>query len=153
MSNDRIERAFPGLQCTHYRVTSPQDRRYNCIAWAASDPAHWWWPVREPRYAWPLDAPAEETLSAFTIAFESLGYRRCETAEHEVGFEKVAVYANANGTPTHAARQLRSGRWTSKLGPHVDIEHEIGALEGDEYGKVGLIMKRPTEPTSKNKDP
>ena len=46
------------------------------------------------------------------------------------------------GIPTHAARQLRSGRWTSKLGQAEDIEHELRALEGAIHGAVVLILKR-----------
>jgi len=32
-----LEQLFPGLQITPYLVTSPRDRKYNCIAWAAGD--------------------------------------------------------------------------------------------------------------------
>ena len=45
--------------------------------------------------------------------------------------------------PKHAARQLPSGRWTSKLGFLEDIEHALHDLEGTEYGAVVLVMKRP----------
>jgi hypothetical protein len=61
----------------------------------------------------------------------------------EPGSEKIAVFANAKGVPTHAARQLASGFWTSKLGVSEDIEHRLRDLEGDIYGTVALIMKRP----------
>jgi hypothetical protein len=61
----------------------------------------------------------------------------------EPGFEKVALFADAAGKPTHAARQLPSGAWTSKLGIAVDIEHELHALEGEFYGEVVLILRRP----------
>jgi hypothetical protein len=39
-----LEDVFPGLQGTAYRVTSPADRGYNCIAWAAGVTDDWWWP-------------------------------------------------------------------------------------------------------------
>ena len=32
-----IDQFFPGLVRTGYRVTSPPDNLYNCIAWAAGD--------------------------------------------------------------------------------------------------------------------
>jgi hypothetical protein len=57
--------------------------------------------------------------------------------------EKVALFADPAGIPTHAARQLASGQWTSKLGQAEDIEHELRALEGEIYGVVALILKRP----------
>jgi hypothetical protein len=43
----------------------------------------------------------------------------------------------------HAARQLPSGRWTSKIGVLEDIEHSLRDLEGDEYGTATVLMKRP----------
>jgi hypothetical protein len=52
------------------------------------------------------------------------------------------LFANAQGVPKHAARQLLTGRWTSKLGKMEDIEHGLRDLEGTVYGTVVLIMKR-----------
>ncbi|TAF36353.1 MAG: hypothetical protein EAZ69_10585 [Oscillatoriales cyanobacterium] len=49
---------------------------------------------------------------------------------------------DSNGIPTHAARQLANGKWTSKLGWLEDIEHELDGLTGDRYGVVGQILKR-----------
>jgi hypothetical protein len=50
---------------------------------------------------------------------------------------------DAQGSPTHAARQLDNGRWTSKLGELEDIEHSLRDLEGAAYGTVVQVMKRP----------
>jgi len=85
----------------------------------------------------------DETLAALQAAFTSLRYAVCASEELEAGFEKVALFADANGFPTHAARQLKSGRWTSKLGELEDIEHALRDLEGVEYGSVVLVMQRP----------
>lgn len=66
----------------------------------------------------------------------------------EAGIEKIAIYVDANGVPTHAARQLADGTWTSKLGEWEDIQHKtLEAMEdsrglGLGYGKVKLILKR-----------
>jgi hypothetical protein len=65
----------------------------------------------------------------------------CAGADAEPGFDKVAIYT-LGGVPTHAARQLPSGRWTSKLGLRQDIEHELHNLDGDEYGQAELFMRR-----------
>jgi hypothetical protein len=62
--------------------------------------------------------------------------------EAEPGFEKVALFADASGMPQHAARQLATGRWTSKLGRMEDIEHALRDLEGGIYGSVVLLLKR-----------
>jgi hypothetical protein len=53
------------------------------------------------------------------------------------------LYADDQAAPKHAARQLASGRWTSKIGVLEDIEHDLRDLEGDEYGKVVVVIKRP----------
>jgi hypothetical protein len=63
----------------------------------------------------------------------------------EVGFEKIALYATPDGEPTHAARQLLNGKWTSKLGRWQDIEHELDGLVGELYGTVRRILKRTIE--------
>jgi hypothetical protein len=71
------------------------------------------------------------------------GYAPCETDEPEAAVEKVALYVGADGRVLHAARQLPDGAWTSKLGEAWDISHELRGLEGDNYGRVARILKRP----------
>jgi hypothetical protein len=138
-----IEALFPGLAKSPFRVTSPAARDYNCIAWAAGDTTRWWWPdPGNPATFWPAGSALEETLDAFVAAFATRGYSLCAGEEHEPGFEKVALFASA-AVPTHAARQLASGRWTSKLGLREDIEHDLHALSGGVYGTVELLLKRP----------
>lgn len=147
--SERLERLFPGLSGTAYRVTSPASDVYNCIAWATGHIATWWWPVGEiKRIFWPAGVVREETLPAFRAAFATLGYLASENERWEAGFEKIALFADARAVPTHAARQLPTGLWTSKLGLAEDIEHELRALEGEIYGTVVLVMKRPSEPAT-----
>lgn len=137
--------AFPGLAVSPFRVTSPADTLYNCIAWAAGQPAQWWWPTSLPGKAvWPPGVPRVRTLDAFRAAFATIGYIDAADESLEAGHEKVAIFADAAGLPTHAARQLPTGRWTSKLGTAEDIEHDLRALEGHVYGTVVLILKRAT---------
>ena len=133
---------FPGLRTTPFRVTSPAAHKYNCIAWAANDASDWWWPEGKDA-VWPDSATREKTLSAFTAAFLTIGYLVAGDESLEPGFEKIALFADSAGVPTHAARQFPSGAWTSKLGYAEDIEHELHALEGDNYGVVSLILRRP----------
>ncbi len=85
----------------------------------------------------------ETNLAAFVAAFSTLGYEPCADGALEDGFEKVAIYESPQGVE-HASRQLRTGRWTSKLGNREDIEHESPTeLEGDLYGEVKQYMRRP----------
>src|SRR5436309_2725662 len=117
LMSERLEAAFPGLRTRPYKITSPADPGYNCIAWAAGSTSEWWWPLeRDRRTFWPAGASREASLSAFVAAFAELGYAGGSDESFELGFEKVALFADAEGVPTHAARQLQTGRWSSKLG-------------------------------------
>lgn len=74
--------------------------------------------------------------------FQHFEYRICKNADLEVNYEKVALYAKHN-QPKHAARQLEDGRWTSKIGSNVDIEHaSLRAVEGPLYGTAAMYLKR-----------
>lgn len=85
-------------------------------------------------------------MVAFVDAFAILGYEPCASGDPERGFEKVALFADGTGTPTHAARLLPNGSWTSKLGPHEDISHTLYGLEGSSYGDVVHFLKRALPP-------
>lgn len=134
-------RVFPGLSIEDFRITSPADVTYNCIAWAAGEAGRPWWPMSPQHSFWPEAAPHRIALDAFVRVFRSLGYVEAATAEQEADTEKVAIYA-IEGRPTHAARQLPSGMWTSKLGSSFDIEHRLPGIEGKLYGSVVIVMKR-----------
>ena len=141
---ERIDAAFPGLRNSPFRVTSPPNRDYNCIAWGAGDTARWWWPDPDDFDDvpfWPPSVPRDETVAAFVAAFATLGYAPGSDETHEPGFEKIALFARGD-VPTHAARQLPNGRWTSKPGLREDIEHDLHALSGAAYGIVALVLKR-----------
>ena len=64
---ERIEQAFPRLRGAPYQVTSPEDDRYNCIAWAAGDPKHWWWPDEPDQ---PVYRPGSARPCRFLVASE-----------------------------------------------------------------------------------
>jgi hypothetical protein len=140
-----LEESFPRLGTGGYRITSPKDKKYNCIAYAAGDTERWWWPLPTDldEVFWPTGAPRAETLSAFRDAFASLGYAECVWADLEPGFEKIALFTNEQAVPLHAARQRPDASWTSKLGELEDIDHSLGDLEGEAYGAIALVLKRP----------
>jgi hypothetical protein len=142
-----IPSLFPRLRSSGYKITSPATIGYNCIAWAADHSESWWWPDLFHQYYWPPGIPRNESIDAFVALFESFGYEVCEKADHEKGFEKVAIYVGSNAKVTHAARQLDSGVWTSKLGSLEDIEHVFDGVSGSRYGSVAVIMRRPKKPT------
>lgn len=135
---------FPRLTRRNHRITSSCDPDYNCIAWAANCNADWWWPRTGPsaRSYWPPGARHEVSLRAFVQAFQLLGYVKCVDGSLEPGYQKVAIFI-ANNKPTHAARQLPSGKWTSKLGRLEDIEHtSVEDVNGPLYGVPAQFMKK-----------
>lgn len=137
--------AFPGLVGTGADKTSEATPAYNCIAWAADDDSNWW-QAEDPfnQYYWPAGVPREAGLDALLIAFAQLGYAPCDSEDWEPGFEKVAIYGALNGQPSHMARQLPDGGWTSKLGESVDIRHDDAwNLEGAVYGTRLRVLRRP----------
>jgi hypothetical protein len=134
---------FPGLAYSYFKVTSPEEPRYNCIAFAAGDDKEWWWP--DIYSYWPPNVPREETIGSFIEAFTTLGYTSCQDGNYENGFIKIAIFVDDNGVPTHAALQLSKGNWISKCGELEDIEHDLNALCGPSlaYGTVEHYMKKP----------
>lgn len=138
-----LDKLFPNLSKSGYSITSPSTPEYNCIAWSAGDTSAWWWPDPQNLYYWPPGIPRSETLQAFIKVYEILGFTICDNSTYKEGFEKIAIYADVNGKPTHAARQSSSMNWTSKLGGLEDIEHTTLDSLSSYYGSVVAILKRP----------
>ncbi len=146
---------FENLKDGEFEKTSDSTPKYNCIAYAAEETHRNWWPVHHTMASndvyWPDDVPRVRSLKNFILAFETLGYKPCDSADFEEGFEKVAIYvadkpsADAlKGAPLHMARQLDTGDWTSKLGGFIDISHKtLEGVTGKKYGVVKQILKRP----------
>lgn len=143
---DLLEKVFPRLAATGWQKSSDADTTYNCIAHAAGHQDAWWQPgplTGGQRYFWPDGVPEDSRFRSYVQVFQQLGYSPCTDGALEAGFEKVVIFADDLGQGTHAARQLPNGRWTSKLGKHIDIEHAIDGLDGAPYGKPVQFLKRP----------
>lgn len=139
---DYLELKWRNLSNTNYQIISPQIQEYNCFAWAAGENERHWGAIPDDYYYFPENVPREETLSAYIQAYQTIGYQPCDSEQLETNYEKIAIYVDKNNIPTHAARQVSNGKWTSKLGWLEDIEHELEGLEGDFYGNVTQILKR-----------
>lgn len=155
-ARQELQQMVPELSRGEWKITSPFDTRYQCIAWAACRTDRFWWPWDSPMCYWPPGFPkytvgTPVSAQYFADVFEKrFGYRQCQTPAFEFGYQKVAIYANALGA-THMARQHLWGKgWLSKLGVWEDVVHSepthvcgsIDPLAG-EYGVVALYMKRP----------
>jgi len=129
---------FPNITSQNYKQTSPKAYDYNCIAWAYGRNDVWF----QPGLFWPI-SQRDCTVPTYMKLFESIGYVRCDDALFESGFLKIALYIKGENT-THAARQLSTGKWTSKLGGDIDIEHDTPeVLNGPLYGEASIFMKKP----------
>jgi len=145
---------FPRLAHSSWKIKSPWDDRYKCIAYAAGRTDVIWWPVDGvPGVYWPPSAPLEDSVDAFVKAFATIGYMPCQSRKFEFGYQKVAIYAASNNQALHMARQHFWGRgWLSKCGQLEDILHsELESIEGDpsplatsmgSYGVVNTVLKR-----------
>lgn len=138
---------LPNLSDANCAITSPASRAYNCLAWAATNAVLWWWPDPTYMYFWPPNVPREVTVDAFIRAYEAVGFSVCGDGELEEDFEKIALYAKrmpwGDVEPTHAARQLPDGTWTSKLGPCEDVGHRtVADVNGPAYGAPVQFLKR-----------
>ncbi len=146
---DEYLEIFPKLkEDDKFDITSKQDYKYNCIAWAALYTDRWLWPpgrhvLDGVNFFWPAEIDSDDKIETFVKLFEKLGYSLCEDATNEKNFRKIALYVDDKNRCTHASRQKRNGIWTSKLGKEHDIEHGTPySIEGEAYGKVCYIMKK-----------
>lgn len=134
-------------------LESPPSPRYNCLAWAVGESRRSWFPHGDPdsgAWHWPLnDAPRGDGalgLDQVLRAFATASYASCADGSLVVGFEKIALYVDAEDCVLHAAWQREDGRWWSKLGDQHDVLHEdpeapVGAL----VCRIGQWMQRPRQ--------
>lgn len=141
--------SFPRLGDA-YEVLAPASPTYNCIAWAIGERDRWVWPVRPGLTI---------TFDDFDRLFITRGYKRLKELNYErvPDVEKIVLYAKVNASgilePTHAARQLPDGSWSSKLGKLPLIRHlHPEDIDGGTYGDPYIIYQRasPRPPVSQS---
>ncbi len=136
---------FPGL-AGRFEKTSLQSDDYNCLAWALGRTHQWIDPIDHqitPGKYWPPGIPEEWSIATTRQILEQDGYTEETTVQDfETDWEKVAIFSNQRDE-LHFARQLPNGKWTSKLGTQIDIEHDdLESLKGNTYGEWRVILKR-----------
>jgi len=124
---------FPALG-PDYEVVGPGTSSYNCIAWSLHDTHDWVWPGN--------------TLKAFDQLNTKHGFQKMPKMDFRVqpGVEKIVLYGkvvNGRTVPTHQARQMADGTWTSKLGKMAVIRHATpDSLDGPDYGHPVAVYSR-----------
>lgn len=151
-NRDQVIGDFPLLSNDpNFIITSKQTPDYNCIAWAADVSNMWYQPIDNPpiildgvRFDWPYKLPNDRSLNTYKRLFEHKHYEVCPNFTFDVKFKKIALYIDPVTTLcTHAARQLRNGHWTCKLGAEFDIQHSDPTLiVGGPYGIIGCYMQQ-----------
>ena len=136
-----LERWFPGLEGTDWKITSPEDDGYNCLAFALGFQDLFIDPSSTDGTVWAADVPYVNTIEAYLDWFRRGGLE-LTVNEAVDGRFRVAIFAN--DTPQHFAVQLPTGGWISKLGKSFDVVHPLRALEGVLYGRVAAVMAPPT---------
>ena len=141
MPAENLENLFPNLKQTGYAITSPAEVNYNCIAWAVGDQGQWWEPLRG--FYWPPGVAQDYTLAAYIRVFSIHGYAPCDSAEPELEFEKVTLFVDESGLPSHAA-----DNWKTHTGPASSASWKTSntpaymRLKGQLNGTVAQVMKR-----------
>ncbi len=133
-----------------FKVTSNINYNFNCIAWAMRMSDRWVDPIQTAGHWWPLPITRlSNQKDELTKAFEALKFKKCNSANKEFFYDKVALYCNpAFGIWTHAARVLTPSEYHSKLGEGWDIHHSSGTVLHNPYnpdGTYGIefqLMKR-----------
>jgi hypothetical protein len=143
-----LEALIPGAKGKYLRTSDPSIN-YNCLAWAVGAD----WAYFDPEqfcigYFWPEGVEREWSIPAIRKVLSYFGFKE-ESDNHDLeeGYIKVAVYVDEDEMPQHFARQLANGKWTSKCGDQIDIEHDtLECLECEDYGKARIYLKRKAAP-------
>jgi hypothetical protein len=138
----RIPKLFPQfVEGANFEFASPVDPNYNCLSWALSYNDKY---LEDYKGAyWPWKGVPDDTVDGWATVCELHGFFVCDGEHFEPGFEKIAIFEDAEGV-SHACRQDKNSLWKSKLGGWgPDIDHADLKILEDGYGTVGRILKRP----------
>lgn len=159
IGKQKLIQVFPDLRNDiNFKILSPYNAFYNCIAWAMGYTDRW---VDHNIYVaghwWPAGVELEGTTAALIHAFEAEGFVMADNNLPEDGYEKVALYKKRDSDEwTHASKILSENIEHSKFGQGWDGQHSHNVLcntgigyENNSYGEVFAYMKRflPKVPT------
>jgi hypothetical protein len=135
-------RHFPQLSDDNHHVTSAEETRYNCVAWAMGDQGRRWWSGRGKGWYWPTAAETD-SVETFVDMLQTKGYERLAGGLDDAPGSRVALYAD-RGAVKHMAREVEPNWWTSKLAAGFDLRHRLDALERSLYGEVVAFFHAPS---------
>jgi hypothetical protein len=131
-------RSFPNLG-KEWEILAPATPKYNCISHTIGVYHRWEWPHKPGKDA---------TVADFDQLYGKYGYRRISTLDYSFDprVQKIVLYGVQKGgtwAPTHGARMLADGTWTSKLGKGPLIRHKTpDSVNGEGYGRPIAVYIR-----------
>ena len=134
----QIQRHFPNLiKGNNFAFTSEQTEDYNCIAWITEVIDDW-------KQLYEENGNVIRNSENYISYFRDLGFEITDKLDLEDNTLKIVIYIESNSNHfKHVARQLNTGKWTSKLGDWEDIQHDTpNDLVGQSYGDKLVIMSR-----------
>ncbi|MBC7553967.1 MAG: hypothetical protein H7257_08310 [Taibaiella sp.] len=136
LNQANIKRHFPNLVPEgNFKYTSPHTDEYNCVAWASAIADEWIQFIYDEKGNYDIN------VRRYINYFAEIGFAPIDNSQPEKNILKIAIYADKSNDFTHVARQLPSGKWTSKIGDWEDIEHDtLDDIAGGAYGKPVTIM-------------
>ena len=91
----------------------------------------------------PRNGPAPSAIASFVLWRMPSVRVPSSSASTYLSMLSVSAFRSRPSTVSSSARKTSPSSWTSKLGEAEDIEHGLHDLEGDVYGVVVLVMRRP----------
>jgi hypothetical protein len=119
---------FSRLRPGGFALIGPVDPNFNCIGHADGSEENCCVP---------------ESIDAYVQHFRAHGFVECYGPDSGSGAPMVAIFAHGVRA-CHAALRI-DGKWTSKIGGGVTIQHELDDLIGDrptEYGRIVRYMRK-----------
>jgi hypothetical protein len=83
MRDPELERCFPKLQTGAYQITSSEDPKYNCVAFALGCITLFFQRYSFPSktYYWPPQVERDDTVESWMKVFALHGYQPCDNGE------------------------------------------------------------------------
>lgn len=129
---------FPHLNVDTARETSIATQCYNCIAWTLGITDDWIWPEGHG-----LSDETSTTVADFDDFYKQLGYKRNTKNDATIAiFEKKSTSGKPYVTHGSVIQPTHRGRWESKLGAFIRMQHDEDSLVGNQYGNVLAYYKK-----------
>lgn len=151
LTEEYRRKVFPLLLEGNFSITSLRSDirqfvtpNYNCCAWALHRKDKWLQHSKGFLEEISLDIDKiDDSVNTYIHIYSFYGFEVCANGVLEDNFEKIVLYEKNGQRFSHVARQLKNGKWTSKLGGLEDIEHLTPyTLNGVVYGQPKVFMKR-----------